>query len=660
MRYLNYLMAVIMACVLAACGGGGSAGAPSGGGNGGGGTGGGGTTPNTPSLVVTLVNSSDAVVSSISAGGAYSARATLTDALGAVVAGRLVTFSLLDLTTAKLTPATALTNAAGVAQVAIEPVSLSALGAATLTARATVNTVSVEGTVDFAVSSSSLALSPLTSSPNALASGGNSTLTTTASISGVPAAGVPVNVAFSASCGRINGQDASAGSFGVTTSGTGVAEVTYTAVAADGRPCSGAVSVTATSPGAAPQATTITVAAPVANTVTFVSAVPEQIFIAGSGAAEQSVVGFRVLSSVGSALANVPVDFSIETNPGGVGLGASGSTAPVTRTSDQDGLVTISLFSGTIPGPVKLRATLQGSSPSVFAESQNLTVASGPPSQRFMSLSAERISLEGATIDGTATTLTVRLADRQGNAVNDGTVVNFTAEGGQVARSCATSRVNGISLCSVAFQTQNPRPANGRVTVMAHTSGTKDYSDVNGNNIFDAGDKLLPETGFGDAYRDDNENNLADVGEFFVPRGSLGSCPSIGGAFPAKADTCDAGLATTVRQQAVLLFAESNAGIRNVASSLTQIRFLLHSADNPLLPMPSGTTVAGTGAPATCTVTDVTGAPVADASPAVGQPNENLATSVLLMLEGCASGNIVSIKVTAPAGLTTTIPVTLP
>jgi hypothetical protein len=577
-----------------------------------------------------------------------------------VVAGRLVTFSLLDLTTAKLTPATALTNAAGVAQVAIEPVSLSALGAATLTARATVNTVSVEGTVDFAVSSSSLALSPLTSSPNALASGGNSTLTTTASISGVPAAGVPVNVAFSASCGRINGQDASAGSFGVTTSGTGVAEVTYTAVAADGRPCSGAVSVTATSPGAAPQATTITVAAPVANTITFVSALPDQIFIAGSGAPEQSVVGFRVLSSVGSALANVPVDFSIETNPGGVGLGASGSTAVVTRTSNQDGLVTISLFSGTIPGPVKLRAALQGSSPLVYAESQNLTVASGPPSQRFMSLSAERISLEGATIDGTSTTLTVRLADRQGNAVNDGTVVNFTAEGGQVARSCATARVEGISMCSVAFQTQNPRPADGRLTVMAHTSGTKDYVDVNGNNIFDAGDQLLPATGFGDAYRDDNENNVADVGEFYVPRGGLGLCPSIGGAYPSKADTCDSALGTTVRQQAVLLLAGSTAGIKGITASVGRLSFLLHSAHNQNLPMPSGTTVTGTGAPGTCSVTDVAGAPVANARPQVGQPTEDLATAVALTLEGCVSGNIVSVKVTSPAGLTTTIPVTLP
>lgn len=646
MRYLNYLMALIAAAFMAACGGGA-------------GTSGGGVvpTPGTAGVTVTVVNSSDTAVTSIAAGGAYTARATLKDAAGAAIPGRLVTFSLSEEGTAKLTPATALTNASGVAQVAIEPASLSALGAATLTATVTVGAASITGSVDFAVSASSLVLSPLVSSATSLASGGNATLSTTASISGVPAAGIPVNVAFSTSCGRINGQDASAGSFGVTTNGSGVAEASYAAVAADGKPCSGAVTLTVTSPGAAPQSTTIMVAAPVANTLTFVSAAPDQIFVAGSGAVEQSVVTFRVLSSVGSSLASVPVLFSIATNPGDVGLGASGATAPVTRTSDQDGLVSVSLFSGTIPGPVKLRATLVGSSPLVFAESQFLTVASGPPSQRFMSLSASRISLEGWGIDGTSSTLTVRLADRQGNAVNDGTVVNFTAEGGQVARSCATTRVNGISLCSVDFVTQNPRTAGGRVTVMAHTSGTKDYTDVNGNNIFDPGvDQLAV---MGDAYRDDNENNVADVGEFYVPRGGAGPCPSAGGLFPSKANTCDSGLATTVRQQAVLLFGSTGASISSVQTTASSVTFLLHSQDNPLLPMPAGTTVAGVGSPAACTVAQVGGAPVADARPTVGVPGESLATRVLLTLEGCASGNSVSIKVTSPSGLTTTFPVTL-
>jgi hypothetical protein len=657
MRYVKYWMGLLLASLLAACGGGGgSAGGTSGTGTGTGGSTGGST--GSPTLTVAIANSANATVNSIAAGGGFVVRATVKNAAGEPVAGRLVTFSAGDSGIALVTPTTALTNASGVAEVAIAPTSLSAVGASTLTATSTVDATSLTASSDYAVSASSLALSPLSIASSSLASGGNTTLATTASVAGVPSAGVPVNVSFAASCGRINGQDTTAGGVSVTTNGSGVAASSYTAVAADGSLCSGAVTVTASSAGATSQTSTITVAAPVANAVTFVSATPQQIFIAGAGATEQSVVTFRVLSSVGTALAGVNVQFSIETNAGGVGIGASGSTVPVAATSDQDGRVSVALFSGTIPGPVKLRAALV-STPTVFAESQNLTVASGPPSQRFMSLSVERSSLEGWSRDGTSTTLTVRLADRQGNAVDDGTVVNFTAEGGQVARSCATSRVDGISLCSVSFVTQNPRPADGRASVLAYTAGTKDYNDVNGNNRFDAGVDVLAT--IGDAYRDDNESNVAEAGEFVIPRGSNDNCSSAGGAFPSKADTCDSGLPTTVRQQTVLLFGSTVPAVSDLTISPARMTFKLRSRDNPLLPVPAGTTVAGTSAQESCTVTAVDGSPVPNVGASIGQPSEDLATSVAFTLRGCVSGNTLSIRVTVPSGLVTTFgPITVP
>lgn len=652
MRWMRYLAAVAAAGLVAACGGGGSS-TGSGGGSSGGGT-------TTPTMTVTVVNSGGAAVTSVSVGGASTVRGTLRDASGAAIAGRLVTFTVSDEAIATLSPATALTDASGVAQVSIEPASLSARGAASVTASATVGETEAAGSTDFSVSASSLALSALSISPTSLASGGNATVSTTASIAGVAAGSTPVNVAFSASCGRIDGQDTTSGGFSKTTNGSGVASVTYSAVDSAGQPCSGTVTVTASSAGAPAQTGTLTVAAPVANTVTFVEATPQQIFVAGSGAAEQSVLRFRVLSSVGTSLASVPVQLSIETNPGGVGLDASGSTAPVTKTSDADGYVSVSAFSGTIPGAVKVRAALV-SSPAVFAESQFLTVASGPPSQRFMSLSAGQFALEGWAVDGTSTILTVRLADRQGNAVEDGTVINFTAEGGQVARSCATTRTENISSCSVTFVTQNPRPGGGRASVLAYTEGTKDYVDANGNNIFDAGDTLAQ---IGDAYRDDNENNAFDAanGEFVVPRGVSGvPCAGAGGAFPSRANTCDSNLATTVRQQAVLLFASTSPATPVFSATRGSVSFRLRSADNQLLPMPAGTQVTATTSPSTCLIDNVGGTPVADVRPAPGSPSEDLASLVALSLSGCAAGNTVTITVTAPSGLATTFPaVTLP
>jgi len=604
------------------------------------------------------VDAAGADGSRISLGQSYAAKAAVRDKAGAAVANRVVTFDVSNTAIATLTPASALTDASGIAQVAIAPASITALGAATLSAAAEVDGSSVAGKVDFAVTSSSLALSPITLGTTTLPAGGNTSVTVTALIGGSPASGVPVNVTFSASCGRING---TASSFSTTTNGSGVASAVYSAVNADGTLCSGAVTLTASSAGTSARTAAISVAVPVANAIAFVSATPPQIYVAGSGALEQAVVSFKVMSGA-TPLSNVPVRFSILVNPGGVGLSSSGSAADVTATTDASGMVNVSVFSGTIPGPVKVRAALE-SDPTVFAETQNLSVSSGPPSQRFMSLSLSTFNIDGWSRDGTPTTLTVRLADRQGNPVEDGTVVNFTAEGGQVASSCATTKLNGISSCSVDFISQNPRPAGGRVSVLAFASGTKDYVDINGNNRYDAGlDTLVP---IGDAYRDDDENHAFAPGEFVVPRGGTANCPGTGAPFPSRVNTCDTNLATTVRQQAVIFYSSSAPLLDVVSESAFVVNFRLMSIDNPNLPLPAGTTVSVETGDATpdneqgCAIDKLFGSTVPNVAPDT-DPSVSQATSHSVTLKGCASGDLVSINVKVPSGLETKFVRTLP
>lgn len=653
MYLMRMLAGLLLAALMTACGGGGgSPGVTPGGGTGGTGTGGGSTPTGTPTVTVSIVDAAGADGSRISLGQSYAAKATVRDKAGAAVPNRLVTFDVSNAAIATLTPSSALTDASGVAQVAIAPASITALGAATLSAGAEVDGSSVAGKVDFAVTSSSLTLSPITLGSTTLPAGGNTSVMVTALIGGSPASGVPVNVTFSASCGRING---TASSFSTTTDGSGVASAVYSAVNADGSLCSGAVTLTASSAGTSARTAAITVAVPVANAIAFVSATPQQIYVAGSGALEQSVVSFKVMSGA-TPLSNVPVRFSILVNPGGVGLNSTGSGGDVTATTDAAGQVDVSVFSGTIPGPVKVRAALE-SDPTVFAETQNLSVSSGPPSQRFMSLSVSTFNIEGWNRDGTPTTLTVRLADRQGNPVENGTVVNFTAEGGQVASSCATSKSNGISSCSVDFISQNPRPAGGRVSILAFASGTKDYVDVNGNNRYDAGtDTLVP---IGDAYRDDDENRAFDSGEFVVPRGGTLACSGSGAPFPSRANTCDTSLATTVRQQATIFYSSTTPKLDIVSESSTVVNFLLRSLDNPNLPLPAGTTVSvdtGDATPANeqgCAVDKLFGSTVNNVEPSL-DPSEPQPTEHSVTLKGCAAGDILSIKVKVPSGLETT------
>ncbi|MBE2261696.1 MAG: Ig-like domain-containing protein [Burkholderiaceae bacterium] len=658
MRQIKYLLAVFLTGLLVACGGGGGNPGtnpflppPT------------STSPATPTAAVAIYNSAGTSVTSISVGSAYTAKATILDGSGKPVSGVLVTFSLSGASIAVLSPSTALTDSNGVAQVAISPASISSIGAATLAANATVSGTAVSASLDFAVQASSLTLSPVTVGSTSLPSGGNTQVQVTALIGGVPSTAVPVNVNFTVSCGRINGKDTSGGGVSVTTDGSGIATATYDAATSSGGLCSGSVTIVAASAGISPQSTAVNVAAPSANAIVFVSATPAQIYLANTGNVEQSIVKFRVLSSAGTAMPNVPVRFTIVVNPGGVGIGSAGSYGAKTETTLQNGEVSVSVFSGTIPGPVKIRAELQ-SSPGVFAESQNLTVASGPPSQKYMSLAVETFNIEGWNIDGTSTQLTVRIADRQGNAVADGTVVNFTAEGGQVARSCATAMINGISQCVVTFQSQNPRPTGGRGSILAYLEGTKDYVDANGNNQYDAGiDTLINQ---GDAYRDDNENGQYDAGEFLIPRFGSQSCAGTGEPFPSRVNTCDSTLATTVRQQAVILFTSSNPLMTPISIGTSGISFKLSSLDNPLLPLPSGTSVTAEALDTdstdglNCSVAgSVLGSPIPNVNPGTNA-SANLSTSHAVALKDCSSGDLIKINVRVPSGLTTTFPISLP
>jgi hypothetical protein len=672
MRILKILLTCFFMAVLMACGGGGGSPGSTVAATGVTGTGTNGTTTvttvttvaATPTVNVSIVDASGIAVSSIAIGGGFKVRATVRDSAGAVVGGKLVSFSINGSSIAALSPATALTNAStGIAEVNIAPVSVSTIGAASVSASADVGGKVASGIADFAVSATNISLSNLSAGQVNLPSGGGTQISTTALVGGVPATGIAVNVVFAATCGRINGADASTGGVSVTANGSGVATVAYEAISPSGTLCSGAVALSASSPGATVQTLNLSVAAPTANAITFVGATPAKIFVAGSGAFEQSVVKFKVLSSAGTALPGVNVNLSIVTNPGGVGLNASGATSGVTATSNSTGEVSVSVFSGTIPGPVKLRAEL-ATSAAVFAESQNLTVASGPPSQRFMSLSVQTSNIEGWNVDGTSTRLTARVADRQGNAVEDGTVVNFTAEAGQVAVSCATAQINGISQCSVDFQSQNPRPAGGRVSVMAYLAGTKDYVDVNANNRYDPGiDTLI---NVGDAYRDDNENGFFDSGEFVIPRGGTQACAGSAEPFPSVANTCDTNLATTVRQQAVILYSSSSPSFSSptfststvvvgtaTAVAYTSVAITIGSANNLLLPMPAGTTVTAEAAGGVCAVDKQFGSPIPNVDP-TNDPLFPLRTNFSVFLKTCFAGDSVFITTKSPGGLATT------
>jgi hypothetical protein len=124
--------------------------------------------------------------------------------------------------------------------------------------------------------------------------------------------------------------------------------------------------------------------------------------------------------------------------------------------------------------------------------SSSLAITTGIPDSNSLSISTEILNIEGNNFDGETTTITARAADRYNNPVLDGTAINFITEGGVIgsteeglpAGACFTT--NGS--CSVVLSSQEPRPSDGNVTVLAYAVGEESFEDNNANGRHDDGE----------------------------------------------------------------------------------------------------------------------------------------------------------------------------
>ncbi len=614
-------------------------------------------TPTSPPNVLKLavVTAGNAATSTVSYAGNQKLQFTYTKGDGTAISGVRVAFSITaGAGLVNLATDSALTGVDGVASVFVNTTNATTVGAASATAMVATSAGTSSTTVDFAVAATPVTLGSLQFGSTSLASSANTSVSISASANGSAAGAIPVSL--SADCGSLSPAIP-------LTNGSGVATSTYSAVKPDGTSCSGAVLVTASASGTT-KTGLLSVSAPVASSVNFVSASPSAIYVQGSGSTTQSILKFRVLDVNGVPYANASVNAAITINPGGVGLGAANSTSALSQQSDSLGYVSFVIYAGTLPGPVQVKVSL---SDTAYAFSNNITVQSGPPAQDRFSLSVGTFNIEGQDIDGTTTTLTVRVADRQGNAVPDGTVINFTSGGGQVQPSCTTTRTNGISGCTVTFSSQSPRASNGRVSVLAFAEGVKNFTDNNKNNVFDGGDTLID---LGDAYRDDNENGLFDSGEFVLARGGSGSCPTSFWGAPSRAMSCDSSTsATTVRSQAVLFMATSSAVLTKTLISSSALTFRANSttlcADgSQCLPLAAGTTfTADTTDPTACTAGAVVGGNVPSVAPTFNlNAQSGTLHSVLFKAADGKTCSGLSVRVTArsPSGLGTIVSFSIP
>lgn len=539
-----------------------------------------------------LVNNQPATSVS-SAGGTF--RAILQNGQNEPIANQIVNFTASS-TDIKFgnSSQSVLTDSQGIAQLSFTPVNATISGAYALSASASVDGTRLSETVNISVQSTNIELSNLILGQTDLPSAGQTSVTvqTLNSTTKDPINGISVN--FTSDCGVLSPAT-------LASSGTGNVTVSYSAVKADDTLCAGPVNISASAVGGQNSSLTqqLNVAAAKPTQIEYPEGQSTVIGIKGSGSSSQATVKFVVYSD-GTPLSGESITFNLSKAPKGTSIGELNNSADYKVITNDKGEAPINIYPGETPGPVEIKATVDRDT-NISALSKGIAIANARASQKGISLSTESNNIQGWDRDGEPVKLSMRVADSQGNPVPNGTVVNFTAEGGQIQQSCETTKVNDVSLCTVNFVSQNPRPKDGRITIMAVLEGEKSYVDANQNNAFDANEILT--TNIGNTFRDDDEDGQYDPGELIYLREgeSAGSdacgTPSIIDE-PNIADTCNGEIDALLREQMIMLFGSSTPALKEITYSPSGFVFKLNSvgptdvSGKPNNPMPRNTKIS--------------------------------------------------------------------
>ncbi|NML63012.1 hypothetical protein HHL21_18395 [Massilia sp. RP-1-19] len=670
---LKLLVCASLALALAACGGGG--GNP--------GTVGGGTTmPGTgtpagePRMTVTVVDGAGTSVNSLSGGQTGLVRVKLTDSTGIAAASAIVKFTASDTSLVEFTPASgsALTDATGTAVISVKPSSVTAAGAVAITAEGVVAGKTATASVNIAVGAAPLTVGALTLTP---APAGKLPAFSTVAINipvtsgGQPATTVPGLTVTSLCVG-----DGTA-TIVLGALANGVQTATYT-----NNGCLRGTDRITASIGNSSQGINIDVDAANIGTMQFVGSDLQgtSIVLKGSGGLgrkEAAVLSFRVVDRNNNGLAGVDVNFRATTYTGGL------TVLPASATTDATGRVTTTVSSGTIPTPVRVIAEATRNGSTISGLSDALTISTGLPIQKAMSLSADRHNIEGGDRDGEIAKMTIRLADQYGNPISDNTAVNFITEGGAIGTAAQGACVTSDGGCTVELRSQNFKPVNGRVTVMAFVQGVENFTDMNGDGQYSCTNFVDANGAVPTVYRPLVDTCLSggepfvDMGDPFLDTEEDGVYEAVEGDLPIPYNSTTYRAAGNgkwginyIRASAVITFSGSTpfltrvvcsgstcrdwtsadgtedviAGVAGAACSARPLTFRLHDRNNN--PLPENTAVAAG---------DTDKLSLGEVIPALVPSSNTIGGTIHSVTvkpdSTCAHGSIV-VKVTTPKGTT--------
>ncbi len=269
--------------------------------------------------------------------------------------------------------------------------------------------------------------------------------------------------------------------------------------------CAGTDTITARLPNGASALANIMVAAPEIGELEFISATPDSIALSGSSNSSRpsvSEVAFRLTDKNGNPITSgEEITFSLSTSVGGISLSQSSTQI------DEQGQATTRVNAGTVASVVSVTATYTpDSGVPIQTTSAPISISATIPDQDSFSVSVEENFLPNArNYDGVTVPISIRAADRNNNRISDA-VVNFVTNGGSVQSECTLQD----GACSVQWISQDPRPEDGIILVLARTVGEESFRDLNSDGKYSKVDD-----GF-DVANDDN-------GEAFLDRNLSGA-----------------------------------------------------------------------------------------------------------------------------------------
>ncbi len=255
--------------------------------------------------------------------------------------------------------------------------------------------------------------------------------------------------------------------------------------------------------------TAFTIAADTVAGISASSPAPDQLSLKGIGGVEESSVTFTVRGENGAPIVGEMVSLSLSTTTGGISFSNNSSQTTTSRSTGKEGTVSVRVYSGTAKANVRVLA--EHAATGNNTESADITVSTGVPVASKFSMALEPFNPASDNTQGVEVTVSIQASDiHYGNPVTDGTRVNFVSpESGQIESSCALE--NGR--CSVSWFSGGDR-SDYRSTIVAYTNGAEDFTDNNGNNVFDGSDAAGADQP--EPYADENESGSYEVGEFFV------------------------------------------------------------------------------------------------------------------------------------------------